>query len=174
MRLFATAIGAIIGLCLLMEATGPSPARADQHDSFLQQFANYLTTGNPRAPRILGAPGGTARVFDRENCVVGFKDKQGGRFKIYLNNVDPNSVAVDQAMLRTGIAQVLSFSGAPYVVDVQLKDPLYVTGLLAIGITKGRHSSILMPVDGMDPNRILRAFALLYSEHHCTGMDAAF
>ena len=173
MRRFATAIGTIIGLYLLMEATSPLPAGADQHDSFLQQFANYLTTGNPRTPRILGAAGGAARVFDQENCVVGFEDNQGGTFKILLNNIDPHSVAVSQEVLRIGIVQVLSFSGAPYVVDVQLKDPLLATSFLAVQIDNGKHSSILLPVDGMDPNRIVRAFNLLYDENYCTGLDAA-
>ena len=159
-------IPAIVGLCLLMVGIAPLPSSADQNDSF-QQVTNYIVTGNPleRKSWVL-----TARIFDRENCVSGFEDDLGGTFKIFWNNVDLKSIELGYEQFGTASSQALSFTGTPHVVDSQVANTVLGLTLLSAGIVGGKQSSVSIPVQGIDENRLRKAFEILYSEH-CTGSD---
>ena len=169
MRLFGTVTGALIGLCLLTEASGLHPARANQPDVF-QAINNYLMHGNPRTKQ---ADGMTSRIFDRENCVSGAEDIYGGTIKIYWNNVVPEAIELGYTYFEEfdRSAMTLSLSGSPYVVDFQIQHPIYRTIFLAMGITSGTHSSLALPMDGMKMEIVKKAMKVLYRDH-CTGLDA--
>lgn len=147
-------------------------------DTF-QQFINYFTTGNP-----FKADGGiaTAKIFNRKNCVAGFEDSQGGYLKIYWNNIDVNSIKIQDKFRNPNRflfgssdygewQKYISFSGQPYVADVDVENFLFVMSYAANGISNGRYSSISLPLgkpDGINDERLLKALELLYSKH-CTG-----
>lgn len=148
-------------------------------DSF-QQFINYFTTGNP-----FKADGGiaTAKIFNRKSCVAGFEDNNGGYLKIYWNNIDVNSIRIQDKFREPnrflfgssdsgGWAKHISFSGQPHVADVELKNLFLGISYAANGLTNGRHSAVSISLgkpDGMDDERLLKALQLLYSKH-CTGL----
>lgn len=148
---------------------------AEKVDSF-QQFINYFTTGNP-----FKSDGGiaTAKIFNRKNCVAGFEDSEGGYLKIFWNNIDINSIKI-QVKFRNpnrflfGSSdsgewkKYISFSGQPYVADVDVKNFLLMMGYAANGITNGKHSSISVPLGEIDDERLTKALKLLYSKH-CAG-----
>ena len=154
-----------------------SGAAFAEDDSF-QQVINYITTGNPltQSNSIV-----SAEIYDRGNCIAGFTDNLGGTFKIHWNNVDPKSIDVreewvpgDEWLGTTGSWKtLLILSGAPYVADSRVENGLLFLALATAGITEGRHSSIALPVAGVDSYRLLRALDLLF-EDHCTGVQSAF
>ena len=151
-------------ISIVMFSSVPS---ADKPDSF-QQFINYFITGNP-----FKSDGGIAKskIFDRKNCVAGFEDNNGGYMKIYWNNVDVNSIRI-QDKFRGEWQKYISFSGQPYVADIEVKNFLFVMSYAANGLTNGQHSAVSIPLGAsgaMDDKRLVKAFRLLYSQH-CTGL----
>lgn len=78
-------------LIVLVGALLATSATAEEPD-LLQQFANYMETANPHDAV---SPWTTAKVFDRENCMTGFEDREKGTFKFYWNNIDPNSIVYE-------------------------------------------------------------------------------
>lgn len=135
-----------------------------EKDSF-QQFINYFITGNP-----FKSDGGIAKskIFDRKNCVAGFEDNNGGYMKIYWNNVDVNSIRI-QDKFQGEWQKYISFSGHPYVLDIEFKDLIIQISYAANGITNGQHSAVSIPLGALDEKRLVKAFRLLYSKH-CRGL----
>ena len=153
-------------------------AKADA-DAF-QQLTNYLTTGNPlQESNAIG----TARIYDRTGCVSGIDDKQGGQLRIYWNNVDPATIEIkhhyfprDEFLGTTGgRSLVLILAGDEPVVDSQVENAMLYLSLAMAGVTKGRHTRVMLPVFNLDPDRLQRALDILYSRY-CTGTksEAAF
>ena len=145
-----------------------------------QQFINYFTTGNP-----FKSSGGiaTAKIFNRKNCVAGFEDNKGGYLKIYWDYIDVNSIKIqnkfrkpNRFLFGSGDSgewqKYISFSGQPYVADIEVKNSLLAMNYAANGLTNGQHSAVSIPLgapDGIDDERLIKALRLLYSKH-CTGL----
>ena len=124
-------------------------------------------------PRTKQADGMTSRIFDRENCVSGAEDNFGGTIRIYWNNVVPETIEIGYTYFEAfnRDAMTLSLSGSPYVVDFQIKNPIYRTVFFAMGITDGKNSSLTLPMDQMNIEIVKKAMKVLYRDH-CTGLDA--
>ena len=150
-----------------------SPGTADEGGDAFQQLTNYLTTGDPLQESNAVA---TARIYDRTACVSGMDDSEGGYVRIYWNNVDPEFIEIKyhyfprNEFLGTtgGRSLVLILTGDDTVVDAQAENGLLYLSLAMAGVTKGRHSRVMLPVYNLDPDRLRRALEILYSRH-CSG-----
>ena len=176
-RKFMKILILVLIFCLCLSSVTESSE--NEKDSF-QQFINYFTTGNP-----FKADGGiaTAKIFNRKSCVAGFEDNNGGYMKIYWNNIDVNSIRIQDKFRKPNRflfgssdfgewQKYISFSGQPYVVDVEVKNFLFVMSYAANGLTNGQHSAVSIPLgapDGIDDERLVKALQLLYSKH-CRGL----
>lgn len=169
MRALRQCVVAIIVAAVSTVVSGETRTEADA----FQQLTNYLTTGNPLQQQTDGL---TARIFDRENCVAGFEDDRGGTFRIYWNNVDPNSIELGYKRFgSSGGSEVLTLAGAAHVVENQLKNGLLLLGLTIAGVGEGKHDSVSIPVKDIDRSRLRKALDILYARH-CSGPEerAAF
>lgn len=166
-----------------------SNAVAQEQDTF-QQVMNYLVTGDPyqrstseinRFVFTLNYPVVTATIFDRQKCIAGYRldynnDKEDVMVrKIYWNNVDINSIAVNLSN-STAVSihynhprPYLEISGAKMVAF----EEHYQYGRL---VDTASYKSYQVNVgDGKkrDFSRLQNALRLLFREH-CSGMQSAF
>ena len=74
-----------------------------------------------------------------------------------------------------GRSLVLILAGDEPVVDSQVENAMLYLSLAMAGVTKGRHTRVMLPVFNLDPARLQRALDILYSRY-CTGTksEAAF
>ena len=148
---------------------------AEKVDSF-QQIMNYLVTGDPFKKRMGGLVSNyEAKIFDREKCVAGWEYDNGSYVKVYWNNIDVNSITIqnkfDQRMDGSVYLKFISFSGHPFTMNVGTEDLLTKMRLLTRHIREGRSSKVSMVLGNpemYDDERLINAVQLLYSKH-CTG-----
>lgn len=149
----------------------------------LAQFANYIATGDPLKPTSDSFfMQRRARIFDRENCVVGYTDANSGSFKIFLNKFSLKSSGVKREY-DTYSNQIITFImavGDAGLVENNLTD-FGALNLMQYGVLKGKSGGnskvILGSADIWSQDRVIKAFEAVFSEvKECTGWisDTAF
>ena len=145
-------------------------------DSF-QQVMNYLVTGDPFNNRTHSFPAyestiHEAVIFDRKNCIAGWKDNMGGSLKIHWNAVDVNAIRIQDKFINNTVwVKYISLSGKPFIADVEPRKSSLNIPQPMKGILKGKYLRVYIPLGKTaryDDERLVKALQLLYSKH-CTG-----
>lgn len=145
--------------------SNPALAQKKTPDSF-QQVMNYLVTGDP----LNSGKGGLnkARIFDRENCVAGWEDNEGGYLKFYWNNIVLKSVTFEDKFHKGQFLKYISFEGHPHTIDVNTKNNLLFLVLISNGVEQGKSRKATVPLgpsNQFDNFRLIRALKILYADH---------
>ena len=155
------------------DAGGTSAASPDA-SNIMQQFSNLIVNHNPD---VSTAGGITSRVFDADNCVIGYTiHVQGNDYDIkwYMNHVNPNSITFKTDTFGDEYVEELSISGGDVVQESNV--PEEIAARSGVFPEAGTYKSTDIPLGrlgGVDHARILNAVHVLYTKA-CHGEKSAF
>jgi len=153
---------------------GNTATASPDAQNVMQQFSNLIVNHNPD---VSTAGSITSRVFDADNCVIGYTIHARGNdydIKWYMDHVNPNSITFKTDTFGDDYVEELSISGGDVVEESNVPEALAAQS--GVFPPAGSYKSTDIPLGklgNVDHERILNAVHVLYTKA-CHGEKSAF